>query len=261
MRTVLAALDSTASARPVLDAALGLAELIGASVEAVHVRYGPTDTPRALADRQAIPLRLLDGRVGSSLLAAMAAPEVTAAVLGARSLPGDHRPMGSTALEVAQQSRKPVLVVTPEAFDGSRQHFRRLLLPLEGDPQSSRPVVETLLPLLAQDVELVILHVFTAATTPRFLDRPGRDLELLGDELRCRHCPGAARIELRTGTVGRRIEEVCREDRADLVVLAWSQTMEEGHAAVVRDVLLRAEVPVLLLPVVAARVTSTPAPA
>jgi hypothetical protein len=34
------------------------------------------------------------------------------------------------------------------------------------------------------------------------------------------------------------------------VVLTWSQTMEAGRAAVVRDVLVHAEVPVLLLPVI-----------
>jgi len=251
MRTVLAALDNTAAARPVLDAALGLAELIGASVEAIHVRDGATDTPEALAERHAVPLRLLDGPVGPTLLSAIDASEITAAVLGARSLPGDHRPMGTTALDVAQRTLKPVLIVTPEASEHVSVPFRRLLLPLEGLQQSSRPVVETLLPLLAEDVELVMLHVFTPTTTPKFLDRPGPDLELLGDELRCRHCPAATKIELRTGTVGRRVEEVSGEDEIDLIVLAWSQTMEEGHAAVVRDVLVRSEVPVLLLPVTA----------
>lgn len=256
MTTVLAALDNTAAAHPVLHAARSLADLIGASVEAVHVPDGPSDTPLALAARHGIPLRLLHRPVGAALLTAIEAPEVTAAVVGARSLPGDHRPMGSTAMEVAQQSLKPVLIVTPEADDAASQPFHRLLLPLEGDRESSRPVLDTLLPLVTEDVELVVLHVFTADTTPKFLDRPGRDLELLGDELRCRHCPDAAKIELRTGTVGRRVDEVCRESTADLIVLAWSQTMDEEHAAVVRDVLVRAEVPVLLLPVAAEPVTA-----
>lgn len=249
MTTVLAALDNTAAAHPVLHAALRLADLIGASVEAVHVPDGPSDTPRALAERHSIPLHLLDRPVGPALLTAIEAPEVTAAVVGARSLPGDHRPMGSTAMEVAQQSLKPVLIVTPEAGDVASHPFHRLLLPLEGERESSRPVLDKLLPLVAEDVELVVLHVFTAETTPRFLDRPGRDLELLGDELRCRHCPDAAEIEMRTGHVGQRVEEVSRERTVDLIVLAWSQALDEGRAAVVRDVLVRAEVPVLLLPV------------
>jgi hypothetical protein len=124
-------------------------------------------------------------------------------------------------------------------------------LPLEGNEASSRPIVERLLPLLASEVDLVVLHVFTPATTPRFLDRPSRDLELLSDEFLTRFCPAATHIELRTGAVAQRVEEVCTGQEADLIVLTWSQTMEAGHAAVVRNVLVHSQVPVLLLPVAA----------
>lgn len=261
MTIVLAALDSTAVARPVLETALGIGRLMGAAIEAVHVGDGPPDTPRELAKRNGIPIRLLEGAVEPALLEAVAQPDVIAAVLGSRSTPGDHRPTGHTALQVLQAARKPIVVVSPEALDGSSRSFHRLLVPLEGRAASSRPVVETLLPLITDDVDLVVLHVLTGATTPRFLDRPGRDLELLSDEFLCRHCPTAARIEVRTGRVGRRVEEVCREEKADLIVLSWSQTMEEGHAAVVRDVLMRATVPVLLLPVASEDRLASTAPA
>lgn len=249
MRTVLAALDSTAAARPVMEVALGIGRLTGSAVEAVHVPSGPVETPQTLADRSGVPFRLLDGPVEGALLAAMAAPEVIAAVLGARSTPGDRRPTGHTALSVLERAMKPIVVVPPEAIDGSSHAFHRLLLPLEGSEESSRPVLEGLFPLLVDEVDLVVLHVFTAATTPRFLDRPGRDLEMLSDEFLCRYCPTATHIELRTGAVGQRVEEVCSGEAADLIVLSWSQTMEAGRAAVVRDVLVHAEVPVLLLPV------------
>lgn len=261
MTTVLAALDSTAVARPVLETALGIGRLMGASVEVVHVPDGPPDTPRELAERNGLPFRLLEGPVEPALLGAMAASDVIAAVLGARSTPGDHRPTGRTALHVLQKAMKPIVVVSPEALDGSSQSFHRLLVPLEGSAASSRPVVDTLLPLIADDVDLVVLHVLTGATTPRFLDRPARDLELLSDEFLCHHCPAAARIEVRTGRIGQRVEEVCREEKADLIVLSWSQTMEEDHAAVVRDVLVRAAVPVLLLPVASEDRLASTAPA
>ncbi|MGQ0432167.1 MAG: universal stress protein [Microthrixaceae bacterium] len=248
MTIVLAALDSTAVARPVLETALGIGRLMGASVEAVHVHEGAPGTSGELAERSAIPIRMLDGPVVQALLDAVAQPDVIAAVLGSRSMPGDRRPAGHTALEVLRAASKPIVVVPPEALGGLAPSFHRLLVPLEGSAASSRPVVETLLPLIAEDVDLLVLHVLTGGTTPRFLDRPARDLELLSDEFLCRHCPTAARIEVRTGRVGRRVEEVCREEQADLIVLSWSQTMTGGHAAVVREVLLRAEVPVLLLP-------------
>lgn len=249
MTTVLAALDNTAAARPVLETALGVGRLTGATVEVIHVGDGSSETPQALADRSGVPFRLLEGSVEPALLEAVARPEVVAAVLGARSTPGDRRPTGHTALGVLQQALKPIVVVPPEALDGSSRPLHRLLLPLEGSDESSRPVVERLLPLIADEVELVVLHVFTSATTPRFLDRPGRDLELLSEEFLTRHCPTATRIELRTGAVGQRVGEVCVGEEADLIVLSWSQTMEAGHAAIVRDVLVHARVPVLLLPV------------
>ena len=49
MKTVLAALDTSPSAAAVLDTALRLGELTGATIEAVHVRDGPTESPQWLA--------------------------------------------------------------------------------------------------------------------------------------------------------------------------------------------------------------------
>jgi nucleotide-binding universal stress UspA family protein len=249
MRTVLATLDTSAAARPVLEAALGIAQLTGATVEAVHVHDGSTDTPESLATRSGVPFRLLDGPTEQALLDALASPEVVAAVLGARATPGGRRPTGHTALRVLERASKPVVVVPPEAVGVSPRPFHRLLVPLDGTAAASRPVTERLCPLIVGDVELLVLHVFTADTMPRVLDRPERDLELLGGEFLARYCPGATQIELRTGSVGSQVEAACRDEDADLIVLSWSQDISAGHAAVIRDVLSHAAVPVLLLPV------------
>ena len=128
-------------------------------------------------------------------------------------------------------------------------------MPLEGAEESSRPVLERLRPLIVTDIELVVLHVFTPATVPRALDRSARDLSMWGDEFAARFCPGAARVELRTGPIGASVCEVCAEEATDLVVLSWSQDTSPGHAMVIRDVLGSSRVPVLLLPV-----DSAPAP-
>ena len=249
MRTVLAALDASAAASPVLETALQIAELTGATVEAVHVEERPVETPALLAARARVPLRVLEDPVERALLDALASPDVIAAVLGARATPAGRRPTGRTALRVLERAHKPVVVVPPDAAGVSQRPFRRLLVPLEATALSSRPIEACLCPLLARDVELVVLHVFTDVTMPRVLDRPGRDLELLGGEFLARYCPSAARIELRTGTVGDQVAVLSRDEEADLIVLSWSQDASAGHAAVIRDVLSRATVPVLLLPV------------
>jgi nucleotide-binding universal stress UspA family protein len=248
-RTVLACLDPSPAARAVVETARGIGALMGAAVEAVHVGRQPTDTLQSLADRHDIPLRLLPPPTETALLGAVAAGGVVAAVVGARATPGGRRPIGHTALAVLQQTSKPTVVVPPEAVGVAPRTFRRLLVPLEGSAESSRPVVECLCPLIVTKVELVVLHVFTPETTPRVLDRPRRDLELLGDEFLTRHCPYASRIEWRTGPVGARVTEAYDQDDADLVVLSWSQDSSVGHAKVVRDVLTASTIPVLLLPI------------
>jgi nucleotide-binding universal stress UspA family protein len=246
---VVAALDTTPAARAVLETALGIGHLTGASVGAVHVRDGPVETPEWLAGRDQVPLRILEGPVTDALLDAVADPDVIAAVFGARATPGGRRPVGRTALHVLERTSKPIVVVPPEAFGVSPRPFRRLLVPLEGSENSSRPVADSLYPLIVAEVELVVLHVFTNATVPRILDRPYRDLALWGDEFLARFCPVATRIELRSGSVGGHVAEVCAEENTDLVVLSWSQVSSAGRAAVIRDVLGHSTIPVLLLPV------------
>lgn len=252
MRTVLAALDSSPAARPVLDVAIRIGELTGADIEAIHVTDGDTETPAWLAEQRNIPLRLLEAPVAQSLLRAVEdEASVIAAVFGARSTPGGRRPTGRTAMHVLQHATKPIIVVPP-GTEAADQPYRRLLLPLEGDLESSRPILERLFPLFVSDVEVVVLHVFTTETVPRILDRPARDLSMWGDEFLARFCPGATRIELCAGPVTTRVDEVAAEEAADIVVLSWSRDISPGHGAVIRDVLDRTTVPVLLLPVDAA---------
>lgn len=249
MRTVLAALDSSPAARPVLETALGIGELTSAKVEAIHVRENSDEIPAAVAERSGVVLRVVDGPVDVGLLSALAETNVIAGVFGARGTPGGRRPVGRTALHILERASKPVVIVPPEAAGVSPRPFRRLLVPLEGSEQSARPVAEDLGPLILDDVELVVLHVFTISTVPPVLDHPGWDLPMWGDEFLARFCPNASRIDLRTGAVGSGVTEACSEADGDLIVLSWSQDASPGHAGVIRDVLARSTVPVLLLPV------------
>jgi hypothetical protein len=248
-RTVLACLDPGPAARAVVETARGIGTLMGAAVEAVYAGRQASETLRTLAAHHDVPLRVLPPPTEAALLGAVASPGVVAAVVGARATPGGRRPTGRTALVVMEGTSKATVVVPPEAVGAAPRPFRRLLVPLEGSEESSRPIAECLCPLIVTQVELVVLHVFTPETTPRVLDRPERDLEMLGDEFLTRHCPYATRIEWRTGPVGASVTEAYDRDDADLVVLSWSQDSSVGHAKVVRDVLTASTIPVLLLPV------------
>ena len=251
MSFVLAALDNSASARAVLDAALRIGRLTGTPVRAVYVRTDPLepfDAVESTATRAQVPLRVVEGPLEPTLIAALGDPEVIVAAIGAWS--GAARtepyPTGHTARALLEHADKPVVVVPPAT--GSPGAIRRILLPLEGTEGSSRPVLERLLPLLADQVELVVLHVFTDATVPVMLDRPEYDIDILGREFLSRHFPDANRVELRTGSVVEQVAAVSADQRMDLIVLSWSQSPSPERASVVRGVLSGSALPVLLLP-------------
>lgn len=248
MAVILAALDKSSAALPVLKNAQRLGELTASETEAVYISGagGIPETLELLATRAHVPLHSLAGEVVDTLLDAASAPPVLALAIGARATPGGRRPVGRIAQGILERARKPIVVVPPDApQEGTIQ---RLLLPLEGTEASSRPVLQALCPLLVRDVELLVLHVFTDATLPRMLDRPHYDLELIGREFLAIHCPPATHIELRPGPVAARVAEVADERRSDLVVLSWAQDSSPGRANVVREVLGTSSLPVLLLP-------------
>jgi nucleotide-binding universal stress UspA family protein len=253
MSIVLAALDATHTAQSVLEVALRVGEMTDSRVESVHVPTGHNRSLTLPTDHADVPLHLLSGPREPAVLSAIDAPDVLAAVIGAKAAADDPRLLGTTARYIVERSSKPVVIVPPKLV--TPVAFRRLLIPLEGTEASSRPVLERLLPLLATDVELIVLHVFTEATQPTMLDHPSRDLEIMGREFLTRHLPRQeASIELRPGPVGIRVAEVCDEHGADLIVLSWSQDSRAGRARVVREVLGGANLPILLLPLRGGRV-------
>ena len=251
MMHVLAALDTSSSARGVLDTALHVGRLTGTTVVAVHVRTGaaePVDMIEARCEEEGVALRVLSGDPGPILIKALGGPEVAAAVIG-----GCARPTPTVAgacrvtHAILERTSTPV-VVTPQAR-GTRGEIHRLLLPLEGSDVSSRAVLDQLVPLITADVELEVLHVFTPDTVPAMLDQPAYSLDTLGKEFLSRHCPGADRIALRGGGVVDQVARVSVDDQVDLIVLTWSQSSSPRHAQVVRGVLEGSSMPVLLLPV------------
>lgn len=260
MTTVLAAIDTSPAARTVLATSLAVATLTGGTAEAVHVGARTAEGPDALAAEPGVPLRVLAEPVEASLLAALAEPTVVAGVFGARAATDPDRPVGHTALSLLEHTSKPVVVVPPTAIGATPRRFQRLLLPLEGSEESSRPVLECLCTLVATDIDLVVLHVFSPATAPRTLDHPDWDLPAWGSDFLVRYCPDATHIELRGGPIGDRISEVCTDETADLIALSWSQDMSPGHATVIRDVLTHATVPVLLIPATPANSDTVSAP-
>ena len=98
-------------------------------------------------------------------------------------------------------------------------------------------------------VAIVSLHVFDAATVPRFWDRPEHDHAAWSREFLARNAPAAGRhLEVRSGWPSDQILAVAGTERADMIALGWCRRLAPDRAAVVRDVLARTPVPVILVP-------------
>jgi hypothetical protein len=250
MRRVVAALDTVAEADPILDTAVRIGEIAGADVEAVHIRSTRQESVSALnlcAARRITPLHVLDGPVEATLFRALNAADVQAAVLGTRSSQGAPH-LGHIAAGILRHLNKSMVFV-PHGVVLSGD-IRRLVVPLEGTEISSRPVRSLLKRIESKNIELVVVHVFTEETLPKMLDRPYRDLEMIGQQFIARHCPPATDIRLRQGPVAAAVNEVTAEGGdCDLVVLSWSQDLSAGRAKVIREVLGSSVAPVLVLPV------------
>jgi nucleotide-binding universal stress UspA family protein len=252
---VLAALDQTAAASPVLAAGHEIARMFQADVAAVHVLQDGADQVRELAaHHHGVPLIELEGAPGRRLAQALDEDdEAVALVVGTRCLPQGGREIGSTALEVVTTARKPVFAIPPELPAGFT--IRRVLVPLEGSlPTSYAPYAALDVPG-AEHVEVVILHVLEEQELPAFSDQPQHEWEAYGREFLARYSLWPfehVRLVTRVGPAHQHILPVAQELGCDLIALAWTQELAPGRARIVRETLRRGSIPILLVPVTAA---------
>jgi hypothetical protein len=249
MTITLVVLGSGVEVGPVFDTALRFAQLTSSDLEAVFEPRASGDDSHVQArlEEAGVPIRVLKGRGGRALGNVVSDPEVLAAVVAAEKVGSRQYPVRSAVRSLLERTQKPVVLVPPDVE--IPEVFQHLLIPLDGTESSSRAVMDQLLPLCTKPVELTVLHVFTESTLPMMLDRPARDLEILGKEFLHRHLPHVRHIEFRLGPIGSRVCEVSTQQGCDLVVLSWSQNTSPGRALVIREVLNSTSLPVLLLPI------------
>lgn len=243
---VLAAIDNSAAAWPVLRAAQIMGRLTGAEPEALHVQEDGGATATGAAAALGIPLVVADGSPITAIVAALAPTDVVLGVLGARRDVGGRHPAGHTAMAVIGRVDKPLLIVPPEA---ALTDPGRVLVPLDGTRATAVALEEAVGLLAGAGLDVVVLHVFDTHTVPSFWDRPHYNSDVWGREFLARYCrePGA-RLELRAGATGGHVLRVAEAEQADLVALAWSQDLSGGHAQIIREVLAGSPIPILLVP-------------
>jgi nucleotide-binding universal stress UspA family protein len=249
---LIAALDDSAAARPVLDVARHLAAIANASVHAVHVcEDGSGSTAQAIAEAASVPFhpRGIGGAdVVRTLDAARRDLHASAVVAGARGVPSAARPVGHIALCLMQELDSPVVLVPPLTPGGE---VKRVLVAIEGDGESDA-LLAMMEQLDAPNPEVVALHVFAPEDLPLFGDEPVYEREAWAGEFLRRAASGSAgdvRLELRVGNVVDEVPAAVRDLDADLVVMGWHGTLDGGHGRVVWRALESVSAPLLLIPI------------
>lgn len=245
MTTILAAIDDSAAALPVLGTALALAPVFGAQVEAVQVAEAAGHTAQAAARGADVPLLVVPGEPLEEILRLTRREGTLAVVVGARRSPSGRRPAGHLTLALAGALAKPVIVVPPEAEPPAR--IGRALLAVAGTPRAARHLQRAVELASGADIEVVVVHVEDEDSIPSFSDQVQYEVEAYATEFLARYLPGipAARVEMRVGAPAEEILAAVDDVAPDLIAVGWPQRTEGG--AVARAVLERSHLPVLLV--------------
>jgi nucleotide-binding universal stress UspA family protein len=249
MRKVLAGVDDSLAAGPVLATTRALAELLGARPEAIHVQADGGRTARSMSEAAGVPLRSVAGPVVGSLIEAAESDDVVALVVGARGRPGG-RPLGATATAVATSLSKPVVVVPPDAR--APEALTRVLVPLEASLPAARAPKAILELAPEATIDVLALHVLEEDAIPSFTDQPQHEHSAWAREFLARYCPwgvGSVRLETRIGRTEDIVPRAAAEGPCDIVALGWARELTRGRAPVVRATLERSRVPVMLVPI------------
>jgi nucleotide-binding universal stress UspA family protein len=247
MRRVIAAIDNSAAARPVLIMAQAVASALAAVLDVVHVMEDGDETARASAQARGVTLRTMSGDPVGQLARVVAEEDVVGLVLGARGGLGGPRPAGHLALTLADRTDKPVVVVPPDSRPPA--HLRRVLVAMEGTPGKARALQRTIELSTGAGLEIVVVHV--DEEVPSFTDQVQHETEAYAQEFLARHVLGVpqARLELRIGVPATEVLDAVASLEPELVAIGWPHGADPGRGAVAREIIDRSPVPVLLVAV------------
>jgi nucleotide-binding universal stress UspA family protein len=246
MSKIVACIDNSAAAHPVLAAALAIAPVLGASVEALNVVEDSDQTARAAAQDMGTPLRTVHGDPLEQITIASAAPDVVAVVIGVRALPTGGR-TGHVALAVANRVDTPVLVVPPDAQPPTL--VRRVLIAMEGTQTNARNLKHAIELAANAALDIIVVHVDDEDSIPSFTDQACYETEAYTKEFLARYLPGAptARLELRIGTPVDEILSAAQDVAADLLAIGWRQSDDPSRGPVAHALVNRSHLPVFLV--------------
>lgn len=265
---ILVPLDGSKQALSAVPIARSLTEVEGLQIHFLHVGES-RESEEELRSRLSHQTDMLEGhaltaRTGDpSEAIVQTAHELDAKiiVLCKHCSPRPRCHLGRTATRVLRDAHSPMIFVPPERGISS-WYLHHILVPHDGTPTTSaalKPAVE-----LAEraGAELLIAHTtnFTVGSrepgtivSPRYIDQPQHEWAAWGSEfvnrLAC-VCPlGHVHLRVLLGH-GDPTEEILRlseRHSSDMIVLVWRGIWETPRASILKEVLCRANCPVLVL--------------
>lgn len=254
MTLLIAVADPQADAE-LLASARNLAAAAHWSTAGVHVRQaGEPELPGA--GPQGLAVTEVEGDPAEALASHVDRVGAQALALGLRTRVGPG--IGHVAGELIARHGIPLLLVRP----GMRPlaGLRRLVVPLEGSPSASAAMKHADDALCRRGREIVMLHVVTgdrpdeegSFPAPRIVDQEHYEWSAWQEEftMRFSQCPegGRHRVSMRVGDPATVIVKESTKLQAELIVLSWRGSFEDGHGSVVKGLLATAPCPLLVVP-------------
>jgi len=255
--TMLIAYDGSAfgaellrSARVVAEAARWPINVVAVEDEDEELRV--VDDDPAL---EGLELHRVKGHVATAILDAAEHHEAHVIALGLRSYHDGG--FGHVAEELLHRATVVLFVMRPSSQP--LRVLRRILVPMEGSPQTSAAMQVADGALCAPGREIIMLHVVSDSTpaesgsmpAPRFMDHAHYDWNDWEREFQMRfaRCPhgGRHRVLAQAGDIGDVIVARTQELEVDLVTITWKRRFEEGAARIAHKVLDECPCPVLIV--------------
>lgn len=182
--------------------------------------------------------------------------ESAATALAVMALPASAEQALPARLDALLQVHAPLLVLGRACPGVPDRGLRRMLVPIDGAPATGAAAAAARSLFAGRGTDTVVVHVLVRDTVPPHLDQPQHGYAELASRLLATATDRpTGTFRLAHGEVAQQILDSARDERADLVVVAWSRDLSPGRAKVFRALVATSPIPLLCVPVASAAVS------
>lgn len=274
MKKILLPLDGSETSLKALIPAKSLAGIMGAGICILHVSDEKMDEKICISSlgikKERLGCFVVLNRIGDPAKVILEESErYDCIVMSTHGKTCDtYRRAGSVAIEVLENTYKPVLLVRPDIEIKCNEEEiwipQKVLVPLNGAPNSAQALVPAMKIVAKTHASIDLLHIpgqkkedsseEVSYTTPYYVDYPQHEWDAWSKEFVRRFCPILTnhnninfKLSYSYGDPGEEILNFARENKNDFIVMAWHGTFSKFRASVLKKVLLETPCPIMLI--------------